>query len=88
MSDADIKPLLTPVDVNRVEFDTRWRGYDTEQVDMTLDALERTIGSLSTTLMAFARKNHDLETRLRMTLIDNRRLREKLKDSQERKSHE
>lgn len=30
----------------------------------------------------------DLETRLRMTLIDNRRLREKLKDSQERKSHE
>lgn len=82
MSDADIKPLLTPGDVNHIEFDTRWRGYDTEQVDMTLDALERTISRLSTTIKAIAQKNHDLETRLRMTLIDNRRLREKPKDPQ------
>lgn len=81
MSDADIKPLLTPGDVNHVEFDTRWRGYDTGQVDETLDMLERTISRLSTTLMAFARKNHDLETRMRMTLIDNRRLREKLREA-------
>lgn len=82
MSDADIKPLLTPGDVNRIEFDTRFRGYDTGQVDMTLDALERTISRLSTTISAIAQRNHDLETRLRMTLIDNRRLREKLKEAQ------
>ena len=82
MSDENGMPLLTPGDVNHVEFDTRFRGYDTEQVDMTLDALERTIGRLSTTIRAFAQRNHDLETRLRMTLIDNRRLREKPKDPQ------
>ena len=79
MSEADIKPLLTPGDVNHVEFDTRFRGYDTGQVDMTLDMLERTISRLATTIGALAQKNHDLETRLRMTLIDNRRLREKLR---------
>ena len=88
MSDENGMPLLTPGDVDRVEFDTRWRGYDTGQVDETLDVLERTIGRLSTTIKAIANKNHDLETQMRMTLIDNRRLREKLKDSQERKSHE
>ena len=82
MSDADIKPLLTPVDVNRVEFDTRWRGYDTEQVDDFMDQCETTIIRLATTIMAFARKNHDLETQMRMTLIDNRLLREKLKEAQ------
>ena len=82
MSDADIEPLLTPGDVNHVEFDTRFRGYDTGQVDMTLHDLERTISRLTTTIMAFARKDHDLETQMRMTLIDNRRLREKLKEAQ------
>ena len=82
MSDADIEPLLTPGDVNHVEFDTRFRGYDTGQVDDTLDMLERTIRRLLTTIVAFARKNHDLETRLRMTLIDNRRLREKPMEAQ------
>ena len=81
MSDENGMPLLTPGGVNRIEFDTRWRGYDTGQVDETLDMLERTIGRLSTTIVAFARKNHDLETQMRMTLIDNRRLREKLRKS-------
>lgn len=83
--------LLSPGDVRDATFDMTplfHRGYDTEQVDMTLDALERTISRLATTISAIAQRNHDLETRLRMTLIDNRRLREKLKDSQERKSHE
>ena len=82
MNEADVGPLFTPGDVDRIEFDTRWRGYDTVQVDETLDMLERTISRLATTIRAIAKKNHDLETRMRMTLIDNRRLREKLREAQ------